>query len=60
MTGGGNKRATNETVLSSGMLSHRDCVPCSLELGETELALDSFDVLGLIVADEIAEDVKKE
>jgi len=47
-----NKRATNETVLSSGMLSHGDCVPYSPELDETELALDSLDVLGLIVADE--------
>ncbi len=36
------------------MLSYGDCVPCSPE-DETELALDSLDVLGLIVADEIAE-----
>ena len=29
--------------------------PCSPEIDETELALDSLDTLGLIVADEIAE-----
>ena len=41
---------TNETVWSSGM--HGDCVPCSPEI---ELALDFVDVLGRIVADEMAE-----
>ncbi len=37
------------------MLSHGDCVSCSPETDETELDLDFLDVLGLIVADEIAE-----
>ena len=44
------KQKGNKTDLSSGMLSHGDCVPCS-----PGMALDSLDVLGLIVADEIAE-----
>lgn len=34
------------------MLSHGDLLPCSPEIDETELALDSLDAL---VADEIAE-----
>ena len=37
------------------MLSHGDLLPCSPGIDEIELALDSLDALGLIVADEIAE-----
>ena len=44
-----------QNVLSSEMLSHRDWVPCSPEIDGTELALDLLDVLGRIVADEVAE-----